>query len=425
MASGNNFDLISEAKGTFAPIQEILDEQPNGEFEELFTDDVIDEIAENGIYWIHFTPDFFSVRNKIRLDPWKKMGSDGVVREVGNNRKLKQKSRYTPHSTYTDLMERMLENHSRGVGRNKHPKGKWSIDVGFLDPYEQHRSPDGKHTITMGALVAALLSLGYDPLLTIRRKEYIAKIQKRMAEVIVESVNAHRSGSPLRIKSKMEKIARDVQNFAKEYIEGGRKPALDKKTIENRRYNQKKYGTSYPNGIEEPLSETEQLEASILYRVNGESAWNSQMEEFKRQSAERKRAAQKVEAQWKKHDESVAKASKTKNRATHQMKIEESTAQQERIAQKELEKSAGFRKGVSAKNLGRFTGLDPTFHRDAVFIVRGILMLTGGKKSSMQAMMDSGKILPGEALAFQAAKNFLQTQATAAGIGLREYLQGV
>lgn len=403
MASGNNFDLISEAKGTFAPIQEILDEQPNGEFEELFTDDVIDEIAESGVFWIHFTPDFFSVRNKIR----------------------QPKSKYTPHSTYTNLMERMLENHSRGVGKNKHPKGKWSIDVGFLDPYEQHRSPDGKHTISMGALVAALLALGYDPLLTIRRKEYIAKIQKRMAEVIVESVNAHRSGSPLRIKSKMEKIARDVQNFAKEYIEGGRKPALDPKTIQNRRYNQKKYGTQYPNGIDEPLSETEQLEASILYRVNGESAWSAQMKEFKRQSAEGKRVAQKVEAQWKKHDESVAKASKTKNRTTHQMRIGESTAQQERIAQKELEKSVGFRKSVSAKNLGRFAGLDPTFHRDAVAIVRRMLQLTGRSKARMQSMMDSGKILPGEALAFQAAKNFLQTQATAAGIGLGEYLQGV
>lgn len=215
MASENNFDLISEAKDTFAPIREIIDEQPSGEFEDLFTNDVIDEIAKNGIYWIHFTPDFFSVRNKIRLDPWKKIGTDGVVREIGRNRKLGRKSRFTPHSTYTNLMERMLENHSRGVGMNRHPKGRWSIDVGFLDPYEQHSSPDGKHTIAMGALVAALLALGYDPLLTIRRKEYITKIQKRMAEVIVESVNAHRSGSPLRIKAKMESIARDVQDSRK------------------------------------------------------------------------------------------------------------------------------------------------------------------------------------------------------------------
>lgn len=148
------------------------------------------------------------------------------------------------------------------------------------------------------------------------------------------------------------------------------------------------------------------------------------MEEFKKQSRERKRTAEKAVAQWKKHEESGK--SVVKNRRAQNKRLSASGVQEEieGFAQRQMKSMQSNIGNALPKTAGRFAGMSATLHRDAVFIVRGIVALTGGKKSRMQAMMDSGKILPGEALAFQAAKSFLQTQATAAGIGLGEYLKG-
>lgn len=298
----NNYSFISEAQNVLidSGVKEFLidDEEYTGG----------ERLYSAGILSVIITPDFRAARKKIKLDAY---NSGDIHHEV---RPLGHKSKFTPKKYYKDLIARILR--SRYIRKDIFPKSDWSIEIGFLQPNSIHRNPDGGEDISIGKLVGILLSLGYDPLRIIRRDAEIEKLQKQFAEIVVEEVNDSRDRGRTNMRRKIDAFARKIANRVKDYIRGGEKPELDEKTIRNRKWRASRetnpISYSGDSGIYEPLSESQQLEAEVLFRVTGQTEWKK-LEDTKKKiddfiESEAEKASSKITSKWKEHKQtSVAR----------------------------------------------------------------------------------------------------------------------
>lgn len=294
--NGNNYDLIDVAQKQIRQHSDSLakEKENYSGSGNWFSSKVITELKKSGLYYVTFTPDFFECRSMIRLDPYKIYGAANSAMRRTLRAKIRSvpplpphwatsggTSKFITHAYINNLVERMLERHERLKYGQKLPLGRWRIEVGILDPYKLHRPPEKRKPIRYGLLMAVLMNLGYDPLLPIRMAKFIKEIQIDMAKAIITAINEGRYGSPLAIKSRLSAIAMRVESYVKAYIHGGRKPKLADRTIANR---MRRYPNAiYPDGFDEPLSETGQLADAISYRVIGENEWVKDMGEVKRQ----------------------------------------------------------------------------------------------------------------------------------------------
>lgn len=294
--NGNNYDLIDVAQKQIRQHSDFLSNEKStytgsGNW---FSSKVITELKKSGLYYVTFTPDFFECRSMIRLDPYKIYGAANSAMRRTLRAKIRSvpplpphwatsggTSKFITHAYINNLVERMLERHERLKYGHKLPLGRWRIEVGILDPYKLHRPPEKRKPIRYGLLMAVLMNLGYDPLLPIRMAKFVKEIQIDMAKSIITAINEGRYGSPLAIESRLSAIAMRVESYVKAYIHGGRKPKLADRTIANR---MRRYPNAiYPDGFDEPLSETGQLADAISYRVIGENEWVKDMGKVKRQ----------------------------------------------------------------------------------------------------------------------------------------------
>ena len=169
-----------------------------------------------------------------------------------------------------------------GVGRRK--LGEWEVEYSGLafmievavgiNVNEPHTNLSGKNDCTMGELLHSLNYYGYDPLFSIKNKQYHDSKQRELAKFVIDDLKRQRSGefksSHHTITERVRRWARSIRDDARDYVRGEAadpKMFLSEKTIANRRYKQKHYrgpyGSLYQEGLNEALWETGQLEMSI------------------------------------------------------------------------------------------------------------------------------------------------------------------
>lgn len=371
--NGNNYDLIDVAKKQIKQHSDFLSNEKatysgSGNW---FSSKVITELKKSGLYYVTFTPDFYECRSMIRLDPYDIYGAADRAMRRTLREKIKsvpprapywatsgETSKFIPHASINNLVERMLERHERLKYGHKFPLGRWRIEVGILDPYKLHRPPEKRKPIRYGLLMAVLMNLGYDPLLPIRTAKFVKEIQIDMAKAIITAINEGRYGSPLAIKSRLSAIAMRVESYVKAYIHGGRKPKLADRTIANR---MRRYPNAiYPDGFDEPLSETGQLADAISYRVIGENEWIMDVDNVEKQKKKAVKvatdAATNVANAVNKQNEKLSQTEKANREQEERLKRFQE--EQEKKEEKEIIKEAKniLRKG-KAKSLAQALGL--------------------------------------------------------------------
>ena len=180
-------------------------------------------------------------------------------------------SRVVFTSDFTGLM---------GVGRKKF--GKWEVEYSGLafmvevvvgiNTNDPHTNLKGENDCTMGELLHSLNYYGYDPLFSIKNKEYRDSKQRELAKFVLADLKKQKDGkaNPSSIYWRVKKWARSIRDDARDYVRGETadpKMFLDEKTIRNRRYKQSHYngvyGGLYQEGLNEALWESGQLEMSI------------------------------------------------------------------------------------------------------------------------------------------------------------------
>ena len=180
-------------------------------------------------------------------------------------------SQVTFLSDFTGLM---------GVGRKKF--GKWEVDYSGLsfmvevvvgiNVNDPHTNLKGENDCTMGELLHSLNYYGYDPLFSIKNKEYHDAKQRELAKFVLSDLKKQKDGkvNPSSIYWRVKKWARSIRDDARDYVRGETadpKMFLDEKTIRNRKYKQSHYngvyGRLYQEGLNEALWESGQLEMSI------------------------------------------------------------------------------------------------------------------------------------------------------------------
>lgn len=180
-------------------------------------------------------------------------------------------SRVTFTSDFTGLM---------GVGRKKF--GKWEVEYSGLafmvevvvgiNTNDPHTNLKGENDCTMGELLHSLNYYGYDPLFSIKNREYHDSKQRELAKFVLADLKKQKDGkaNPSSIYWRVKKWARSIRDDARDYVRGETadpKMFLDEKTIRNRRYKQNHYngvyGGLYQEGLNEALWESGQLEMSI------------------------------------------------------------------------------------------------------------------------------------------------------------------
>ena len=169
-----------------------------------------------------------------------------------------------------------------GVGRKKF--GKWEVEYNGLafmvevvvgiNVNNPHTNLNGENDCTMGELLHSLNYYGYDPLFSIKNKEYHDSKQRELAKFVLADLKKQRAGdfksSHHTITERVRKWARGIRDDARDYVRGETadpKMFLDEKTIRNRRYKQEHYtgiyGGLYQEGLNEALWESGELEMSI------------------------------------------------------------------------------------------------------------------------------------------------------------------
>ena len=180
-------------------------------------------------------------------------------------------SRVVFTSDFTGLM---------GVGRKKF--GKWEVEYSGLafmvevvvgiNTNDPHTNLKGENDCTMGELLHSLNYYGYDPLFSIKNKEYHDSKQRELAKFVLADLKKQKDGkaNPSSIYWRVKKWARSIRDDARDYVRGETadpKMFLDEKTIRNRKYKQNHYsgvyGGLYQEGLNEALWESGQLEMSI------------------------------------------------------------------------------------------------------------------------------------------------------------------
>ena len=182
-------------------------------------------------------------------------------------------SRVVFTSDFTGLM---------GVGRKKF--GKWEVEYSGLafmvevvvgiNTNDPHTNLKGENDCTMGELLHSLNYYGYDPLFSIKNREYHDSKQRELAKFVLADLKKQKSGdfksSHHTITERVRRWARSIRDDARDYVRGETadpKMFLDQKTIRNRKYKQSHYtgvyGGLYQEGLNEALWESGQLEMSI------------------------------------------------------------------------------------------------------------------------------------------------------------------
>ena len=419
----NNFDQIQKAHNVLSSVKDSM-------YVDLeVDDDIIDELEEHSVFYVTFTPDYKAIKNTFINSPYKKKLSDGSIVDIP----AKQRGKFSKFATkrvITDIAERLMEDeYRRGVGKNRYPLGRWRIEVGFLNPSQTHYG--ATTDISIGQLLVYLLAYGYDPLMTARDPRYKSRIEKEMAKAIMGTRNDYfMLGRRVSIRPLLESIAKRIRNDICAYIEGGNKPALDSKTIRNRKYKQSSDPSLYPEGISEPLEESGELESLVWYRVIGESRYLLERERLNREIEERKEAkereAKRLEEAKKngsnrtfKDYKESGKQHEVKNRKT--LTEDEVQEQQDRLAMAEEE-----RKPKGGKRAGRFWGMNPNTYRDAITITRIILLETKGSAAILKMLKEQNQFTDDDVNAFGIAKQFLTNHAMSIGVpSLKEFLQSM
>ena len=201
-----------------------------------------------------------------------------LVKPTNSNARLKKAqharaefSRVVFTSDFTGLM---------GVGRKKF--GKWEMEYSGLafmvevvvgiNTNNPHTNLKGENDCTMGELLHSLNYYGYDPLFSIKNREYHDSKQRELAKFVLADLKKQKDGkaNPSSIYWRVKKWARSIRDDARDYVRGETadpKMFLDEKTIRNRRYKQNHYngvyGGLYQEGLNEALWESGQLEMSI------------------------------------------------------------------------------------------------------------------------------------------------------------------
>lgn len=201
---------------------------------------------------------------------------------------LKVQSRSGRTST-VHLSNRNRSRYFEKVGERK--SDYFVVTVGVLDDHEIHSNVFGYQDISYGLLFDLLKRVGYDPLMPIRKSSFISKIERKMGNVILNSINKRTPDSTTAIKAKLAAIARDVVDFARDYIRGGDKPSLSGKTISTRNHKDGMVDGLYEEGISEPLYESGQLCDAITFDVE------SYVSESKQNYFDRKKDAMKKRAE--------------------------------------------------------------------------------------------------------------------------------
>lgn len=223
---------------------------------------------EKYLSWVTFTPDYSKVeailhRKKKKWDYSKRRPSkETYLQEMRFGRMGNHRASKLPY----DRRELYVTEQFVGAMHNR-----FSINVGFITPFDPHSSWDGKRSISIGLLYYILLSKGFDPLLPIRLDSFKKSVESKMAAIIIDGLNDRNiNGSPARIKSRLAVLAKDICDFVKSYIEGGVKPSLSVKTLYNRRWRKKRNSGLYggATGISEALYETGQLCDAVDFSVD-------------------------------------------------------------------------------------------------------------------------------------------------------------
>ena len=182
-------------------------------------------------------------------------------------------SQVTFLSDFTGLM---------GVGRKKF--GKWEVEYNGLafmvevvvgiNVNDPHTNLKGENDCTMGELLHSLNYYGYDPLFSIKNREYHDAKQHELAKFVLSDLKRQRAGdfksSHHTITERVRRWARSIRDDARDYVRGETadpKMFLDERTIRNRKYKQSHYngvyGRLYQAGLNEALWESGRLEMSI------------------------------------------------------------------------------------------------------------------------------------------------------------------
>lgn len=168
------------------------------------------------------------------------------------------------------------------------------VTVGVLDEEETHEGVTSESSMTYKALFALLKELGYDPLFLIRQQNYIDTIEKKLGNIFLKSINKKKPDDTRSIKTRMAGVARDIVDYVKDYIAGGNKPPLKESTVYQRHWKSGRYGVEYPNGIDEPLSESGQIENAIKFNISAFRSsgrleyWEEKKERGKKQKQRKK-----------------------------------------------------------------------------------------------------------------------------------------
>ena len=310
----NRYDLIDSAKGLLDDAKSNIDPEnsPLTKKDKItawgitgLSTRATNFFKEHGLYYVTITPDFYSCRNLIRLDPYKiyatsKDAADRSFREILKSEParppswIKGRSKFAPKSSITKTVERMVEMHTMRKYGTKIPLGRWRIEVGITNPYAIHSGVVGNHPVRYNILIPILLSLGYDPMLPLRKGKLLDSVRIEMAKAIINAINEGRTGKAMDIKGRLSAIGIRTVDRVREYIHSGEKPALASKTVVNRRWRRNHSTGLYPDGIHEPLSESGQLANAISFRVAGENAWFNAENEIKKDKEEAKSDASKI-----------------------------------------------------------------------------------------------------------------------------------
>lgn len=384
------------------------------------TSELVDVLEKKGLFYVRFTPNFSRVYKDALKNPVRETLESGE-KIVHKPQKVGVMGRQTTHRLKRDLIERMLEDVSRRRVANKFAlKGRWYIDVGFLDPARRHVGAGGNN-VSYAQLIMSLLALGYDPLLPLRKKKFIDSVGENMAKTLVDARNEYvLHKKTVNVKRKLETIAKRITDFAKEYIVSGQKPALARSTITTRKSRKKNNPSLYPEGINNPLVETEDLVADVWYRVVGANSYEirkAELEEEKRRKEEARKIerTRKAAPKWRKHKE-IAESQGNVSKYRRVVSIEEAQEDLQEEAKKNRQEA---RTSDSAKiKSGLFKGYDPNEQRSAFTIIRMFRDIYMGRN----AFITRNQLTKADSDAFQMAKTFMTGMAQNVGMSLKEYL---
>lgn len=258
----NNFRFIGEAHKTYDDlngldydsVKNILSNSGSESF-----GSIVDSLEEGAMFYVTYRP---------------KLGGSSVSLLRRTHNKITEMNLKGTKLPEELKMRSLIEewNYAKSNEEVERAKANWAIVVGFLNPEQLHYGVAG-NDVPYSFLIPELLNKGYDPLMTIRRKDYVSKVEAEMGEAMVVELNkwimseGKGLGIAQNIGLKLRRIAERVRDDAEDYIIGGEKPALDMSTIYSRRYKASKYHSLYPNGIEEPLSETGNLTLDLQVKV--------------------------------------------------------------------------------------------------------------------------------------------------------------